>query len=141
MRQLYDEAVAAGKITPQLIMAAETNLAAEVVPVQPREVTAAKQATQLTQREPPVVKVVKEHPVVTVYQTKVVPPSDAMEAELLATVSVSPSDMKALAASRAKAVQAYLLQTGKVEAARLFLKEDQATGLRSDGSRVYLQFQ
>ena len=45
-----------------------------------------------------------------------------------------------LAASRAKAVQSYLAQTGKVEAARLFLKEDQTAGLRSDGSRVYLQF-
>jgi len=44
-----------------------------------------------------------------------------------------------LAAERAKAVQAYLLQSGKVEASRLFLKEDE-NGLRSDGSRVYLQF-
>jgi len=41
---------------------------------------------------------------------------------------------------RAKAVQAYLLPTGKVEAARLFLREYQTAGLRSDGSRVYLQF-
>jgi hypothetical protein len=45
-----------------------------------------------------------------------------------------------LAASRAKAVQAYLLQAGKVEAARLFLKQSESGGLRSDGSRVYLQF-
>ena len=34
----------------------------------------------------------------------------------------------------------YLLQTGKVEAARLFLTENQTGGVRSDGSRVYLQF-
>jgi flagellar motor protein MotB len=45
-----------------------------------------------------------------------------------------------LAANRAKAVQAYILQAGKVEAGRLFLKESQADGLRQDGSRVYLQF-
>ena len=64
-----------------------------------------------------------------------------MEAVLLATYPVAESDLETLAASRAKAVRAYLLQTGKVEAARLFLKESQAAGLRSDGSRVYLQFQ
>ena len=63
-----------------------------------------------------------------------------MEAVLLTTFAVSESDLETLAASRAKAVRAYMLQTGKVEASRLFLKEDQAAGLRSDGSRVYLQF-
>jgi hypothetical protein len=30
--------------------------------------------------------------------------------------------------------------TGKVEVARLFLTENQTGGVRSDGSRVYLQF-
>jgi hypothetical protein len=34
----------------------------------------------------------------------------------------------------------YLLQTGKVEAARLFLAENQTGGVRSDGSRAYLEF-
>ena len=63
-----------------------------------------------------------------------------MEAVLLATFPIGENDLETLAASRAKAVRAYLLQTGKVEAARLFLKEDQTAGLRSDGSRVYLQF-
>ena len=74
------------------------------------------------------------------YQTKLVPPPDPMEAILLATFPVDESDLETLAASRAKAVRAYLLQSGKVEAARLFLMENQATGLRNDGSRVYLQF-
>jgi hypothetical protein len=83
---------------------------------------------------------VKNQTAGTGYQTKLVPPPDPMEAALLTTFPVSQSDLEALAASRAKAVQAYLLQTGKVEAARLFLKEDQTAGLRSDGSRVYLQF-
>ena len=55
-------------------------------------------------------------------------------------VSVSQSDLEALAASRAKTVQAYLLQTGKVAASRLFLKQSESGSLRSDGSRVYLQF-
>jgi len=139
MQQLYDEAVADGKITPQLIVVAKTNLAANVVQVQPRKLIAEKQATQLMQRE---TSAVKNQPAGTNYnyQTKLVPPPDSMEAELLATFSVGQNDLETLAASRAKAVQAYLLQTGKVEAARLFLKEDQTAGLRSDGSRVYLQF-
>ena len=138
MKTLYDEAVANGKITPQLIVVAKTNLAADVPQVQqPRTAASAKQATQLMQRK---TIVVKKQPIVTSYQTAMVPPPDSMEAELLATFSVSQSDLETLAASRAKAVQAYLLQTGKVEAARLFLKEDQTAGLRSDGSRVYLQF-
>jgi hypothetical protein len=41
---------------------------------------------------------------------------------------------------RAKAVRAYVLSTGKVEASRLYLTENQTGGVRSDGSRVYLQF-
>ena len=63
-----------------------------------------------------------------------------MEAVLLATFPVSPGDLATLAASRAQTVQAYILQTGKVEASRLFLKTSAAAGARSDGSRVYLQF-
>ena len=63
-----------------------------------------------------------------------------MEAVLLVTFPVSPGDLETLAASRAKVVQAYILQTGKVEASRLFLKAGTAEGVRSDGSRVYLQF-
>jgi hypothetical protein len=82
----------------------------------------------------------KKQPAGAAYQTKLVPLPDPMEAVLLATIPVSQSDLEALAASRAKAVQAYLLQTGKVEASRLFLKESRAEGVRSDGSRVYLQF-
>ena len=82
----------------------------------------------------------KNQPAGAAYQTKLVPPPDPMEAVLLATYPVSQSDLEALAASRAKAVQAYLLQTGKVAASRLFLKQSEAGGLRSDGSRVYLQF-
>jgi hypothetical protein len=63
-----------------------------------------------------------------------------MEALLLATIPVTDGDFEALASERAKAVRAYILQTGKVEATRLFLAENQTGGVRSDGSRVYLQF-
>jgi hypothetical protein len=73
-------------------------------------------------------------------QTPVVSlPADA-ETLLLATYPVTDADLETLAAARAQAVQTYLLQSGKVEAARLFLKSASAGGLRQDGSRVYLQF-
>jgi flagellar motor protein MotB len=136
LKALFAEAVAGNKITPELI-AANTNLAAYVAQIQPRGATSTKQGTQLMQ---PDGSAVKNQPAGTGYQSKLVPPPDPMEAALLTTFPVSQSDLEALAASRAKAVQDYLLQTGKVEAARLFLKEDPTAGLRSDGSRVYLQF-
>jgi hypothetical protein len=59
---------------------------------------------------------------------------------LAAIIPVSDSDLATLAADRAKAVRAYILQTGKVEATRIFLVENQTTGVRSDGNRAYLQF-
>ena len=137
VKALFAEAVAGNKISPELI-AANTNLAAYVAQIQkPRGVTGAKQGTKMMQ---PNASAVKNQTDGTASQTKSAPPSDPMEAALLTTFPVSQIDLETLAASRAKAVQAYLLQTGKVEAARLFLKEDQTAGLRSGGSRVYLQF-
>jgi hypothetical protein len=134
VKKIYYEAVANDKITPQLI-AANTNLAAYAASVLPKAVE--KGATKLMKSGP----TVKEQAAATAaYQTKLVPPPDPMEAVLLATYPIGENDLEKLAASRAKAVRAYLLQSGKVEAARLFLKESQAEGLRSDGSRVYLQF-
>jgi hypothetical protein len=126
---------AAGKITPELL-AANTNLAAYAAKVLPRNLALEKGATQLMRSDTSAAK----QSAAVVYQTQLVPPPDPMEAVILATYPVSDSDLEALAASRAKAVQAYVLQTGKVAAARLFLKESQAGGLRADGSRVYLQF-
>ena len=64
-----------------------------------------------------------------------------MEAVLLSTIPISDSGLESLATERAKAVRAYLLQTGKVEDTRLFLNANQTGGERSDGSRAYLQFQ
>ena len=137
MKKIYVEAEAAGKITPELI-AANTNLAAYAAQVLPRKAIASKGATQLMQTEK---SAEKNQPAAgAAYQTKLVPPPDPMEAVLLATFPVSQNDLEALAASRAKAVQAYILQSGKVEASRLFLKAGAAEGVRSDGSRVYLQF-
>jgi hypothetical protein len=136
VKKIYAEAEAAGKITPELI-AANTNLALYAAQVLPHKAIAGKGAMQLMQTKK---SAVKNQSAGTDYQTKLVPPPDPMEAVLLATFTVSQSDLEALAASRAKAVQAYILQTGKVEAPRLFLTVGAAEGVRSDGSRVYLQF-
>jgi hypothetical protein len=65
---------------------------------------------------------------------------DVMETLLLATYPVTEADLTTLAAARARAVQDYLLQSGRVTAARLFLKNESAGGVRQQGSRVYLQF-
>lgn len=133
IKKLYGEAVADGKITPQLI-AADTNLAVYAALVLPRRLVEEKGATKL-------MTVAKNgSDTNTVYRTKLVPPPDPMEAVLLATFPVDASELGTLAADRAKAVRAYLLATGKVEAKRLFLMENQTGGVRSNGSRVYLQF-
>ncbi len=63
-----------------------------------------------------------------------------MEVVLVASIPVTDNDFEALVSERAKAVRAYILATGKVEAKRLFLAENQTGGVRSDGSRAYLQF-
>jgi hypothetical protein len=133
VKKLYGEAVAAGKITPQLI-ATDTNLAAYAAQVLPRRLAEEKGATELM--------TVARNRIATntIYQTKLVPPPGPMEAVLLATFPVGASDLETLAADRAKAVRAYILATGKVEAARLFLTENQTGGVRRDGSRAYLQF-
>jgi len=132
VKKIYDEAVGAGKISPELV-AANTNLAAYVAQVLPRKVSLEKGATKLMNSGR---AAAKKSAVPAVYQTKLVPPPDPTEALLLVTYPVSEADLDALAAQRAKAVQAYLLQNGQVTAARLFLTDAR----RSDGSRVYLQF-
>jgi hypothetical protein len=137
VKKIYAEAVAVGKITPALI-AANTNLAAYAAQVLPRKAIAGKGATQLIQAKKSAVK--NQSAAGTTYQTKLVPPPDPMEAVLLATFNISQNDLEVLASNRAKAVQACILQTGKVEASRLFLKAGAAEGVRSDGCRVYLQF-
>ena len=129
VKKLYGQAVADRKVTPQLL-AANTNLAVYAAGVLPKT-KSIKGATQL------VTATARPGSAAPVYQTKLVPPPTPTEAVLLATLPVDDSVLGTLAADRAKAVQAYLLQTGKVDASRLFLKE---SGSRQDGSRVYLQF-
>jgi len=134
VRKLYAQAVADGKVTPQLL-AADTNLAVYAAGVLPK-IKSLKGATQLVKSR----AANGSAATAPVYQTKLVPPPSPTEAVLLATLPVNDNDLEALAASRTAAVQNDLLQTGKVDASRLFLKAGTVEGLRRDGSRVYLQF-
>jgi hypothetical protein len=136
LRKLYAEAVASGKLSPAII-AANTNLAAIAgqIPVPSSQVQ--KGGLMLARHS----SAATGKPAVILAPDTVMPPVDPLESLLAALVPVNDSDLATLAADRAKAVRAYLIETGKVEAARLFLTEGQAGGVRADGSRVYLQFQ
>jgi hypothetical protein len=139
VQKLFSEAQAAGKITPELL-ATNGNLAAAVAQIAARRPDPQKGASLLMKQA---ATSTTNAPVTAVAgtQSKLAPPADPMEMLLLVTLPVSNSDLEALATARAKAVRAYILQTGKVEDARLFLTQTQTSGVRSDGSRVYLQFQ
>jgi hypothetical protein len=134
VKKFYSAALADKKITPELL-AANTNLAAFAAQVLPRKLTGEKGVSQLSQATPSNDAKKTSTPV---YQTKLVPPPDAIEAVLLATFPAGVEEMEAIAAARAKVVQDYLLPSGQVEAGRLFLTT--GTSLRRDGSRAYLQF-
>jgi len=135
VRKLYNEALSDGKITPAII-AASTNLTAIAAQIK-SHVSSEKGATLLAKGSQ---TGVSKSPAVST-QSKLPPLADPKEALLAAVIPVGDGDLETLAANRAKAVRAYILQTGKVEATRLFLTEGQTGGMRSEGSRVYLQFQ
>ena len=138
VQQLFGEAQADGRITAAFI-AANTNLAAVLAQIKPRFST--EKGAQALTRQTSASASKPDPTTVATTQSKLAPPADPMEVLLLAAIPISDSDLEALAAERAKAVRAYILQTGKVEATRLFLTENQTGGVRSDGSRAYLQFQ
>lgn len=131
VKKIYAEAVADGKVTPQLV-AANSNLIAYADAVLPRKIVYAKGATKLKNSG-----TASPTKPTTAYQSKLVPLPDPTEAVLLATFTVNAGDLAMLAANRAKAVQTYLLASGKVTAGRLFLKQGES---RHDGSKVILSF-
>ena len=138
VKKLYGEALDKGVINTAFI-AASTNLSAIAAQIPSRSGRIEKGATILMKGLPATAPKPSQAAGVS-NQTKSAAPADPMEALLLATIPVTDGDFEALASERAKAVRAYLLQTGRVEAARLFLTENQTGGVRSDGSRAYLQF-
>ena len=135
VKKLYHEALADGRITPGII-AANTNLTTIAAQVPSRSSKIDKGAMFLVKKSEPAAT--KSSAVSA--QPKLAAIADPMEALLAAMIPVSDNDLTTLAADRAKAVRDYILQTGKVEAARIFLVENQTTGVRSDGNRAYLQF-
>jgi hypothetical protein len=140
LKQIYDAAVASGKINAEFI-AAHTNLAAfaaSILPKPARPAAAAKGATLLVN---PSTAAPKPEAAGANYPSRLTPPPDATEAVLLATVSVTDEDLETLAAARAARVRDYLVETGKVEASRVFLKSGQTESFRKDGSRAWLQLQ
>jgi hypothetical protein len=138
VKQLYSEAVGKGVINAAFI-AANTNFIAIAAQIPSRSGKTEKSATRLMQRSSATAP--KSSNVAGVSnQTKPAAPTDPMEALLLAALPVTDGDFEALASERAKAVRTYIISTGKVEAARLFLAENQSGGVKANGSRVYLQF-
>jgi hypothetical protein len=138
VKKLYGEALDKGVINSAFI-AAHTNLAALAAQIPSRSAKIVKGAT-LLMKGPPATEPKSSKAAGVSTQTKPAAPTDPMEALLLAAIPVTDGEFETLASDRAKAVRAYILQTGKVEAARLFLAESQTGGVRSDGSRAYLQF-
>jgi hypothetical protein len=134
VKKLYSEAVGKGVINTALI-AANTNLATLAAQIKPAPVEAEKGATQLMNNRAATTPKPAKAGAATATM-----PTDPKELLLLASIPVTDSDFETLATDRARAVLAYILQTGKVEAGRLFLTENKTGGVRSDGSRVYLQF-
>jgi hypothetical protein len=138
VKKLFSEAEAGGKITPALI-AENTNLTAAVAQVIARKLTPKKGAEFLMKAEQTTAP--NSFGAAVSAQSKLLPAADPLETLVSATLPISDSDLEALATERAKAVRAYILKSGQVEDARLFLTENKTGGVRSDGSRVYLQFQ
>ncbi len=118
---MCSEAYKTHKITPEFI-AAHTNLAAYVAQAATLIPSIKKGASLLLKHRP----ATGHEESVARPVTKLIPPPEPVEALLLATFPVSDSDLETLAASRAKAVQAYLLQVGKVDAGRIFLTSSSA---------------
>lgn len=95
-------------------------------------------ATELLHRENAPAPVVSPTPGAGESSTAV---ADPFEVALLNSISVPDDDFQTLASNRAKAAREYILQGGKVEAERVFLTESKATGLKTEGARVYLDLQ
>jgi hypothetical protein len=137
IQKMVAEAFAAHQLTPEMV-AANTNLAAYAAQAAAQAPASIKKGAQMLLRHATVAKAVPAAAAKPV--TKLVPPPSPMEALLLATFPVSDGDLETLAANRARAVQAYLLEYGKVSPARIFVTATGPDSLRRDGSRAYVQF-
>ena len=62
-----------------------------------------------------------------------------IEQILQSRIPIGDDELETLAAARAKTVRAYILRTGKVKPERVFLTETQPGGVKTDGSKAFLQ--
>ena len=140
VKKLYHEAWASHQITPEML-AANTNIADAVAQLRAKTPKIDKGATILVKGVPPPTTPAAGTMAGSSSELQLPPVTDPMEVVLLASIPVTDNDFEALVSDRAKTVHAYILASGKVEATQLFLAENQTGGVRSEGSRVYLQFQ
>jgi len=139
VKKFYQEAWAKNQITPAML-AANTNIASAVAQLKSKNAKVEKDATILLKGVPVPAEPASGTMTAASSALKLPPVADPTEVVLLASIPVTDNDFETLASDRAKAVRTYILATGKVQATRLFLTENQTGGVRSDGSRVYLQF-
>ena len=139
VNKLYQEAWAKNQITPAMLVA-NTNIASAVAQLKSKKAKVEKDATILLKGVPGPEEPASGTMTAAPSALKLPPVADPTEVVLLASIPVNDNDFEALASDRAKAVRVYILATDKVQATRLFLTENQTGGVRSDGSRVYLQF-
>ncbi len=122
-----------------------TTLAEEIPPIASRPSAPAHGATALLSPPKPAQPIVDANLASASSQTTGTeaprPAENATEMAqaLMDAMVLTDADLATLAADRAKAVREYVLQTGKVEAERIFLAEKPSGGFRNDGSRAYLQ--
>lgn len=139
VRQLYDQALKDGTITPALFQA-NTNLAVIASQIKAPLPQNVKLAILLVQRSQSKSSPNRSNvPVVAPASGGLAPPADPREALLTAIIPISDGDFGTLALERARAVRGYILESGKVEAGRLFLEQNSTGGLRRDGSKIYLE--
>ena len=149
LQKLYDEASSKGPAQPPTGNAPATNqTAAPAIPItkkQPRPEEITRGATMLMQsKTAPTTALPATATTATsangtataAQSTEVV---GETEQALLNSIAISDSDFETLASDRAKAVRAYILQTGKVEPERIFLTESQPGGVKTNGSKAFLQ--
>ena len=137
IKTLYADALSKGLIVTSSSATAGGSNAQVPPPALFRTVETKRGATELLQKEkistPTATRANLEPSTTTV--------TDPFELALLNSISLSDDDFQTLAANRAKAVRDYILQSGKVESARVFLTENKSGGLKNEGPRVYLELQ
>jgi Domain of Unknown Function (DUF748) len=149
LQKLYDEASSKEPVPPPITNAPATNQTAApaiaITKKQTRTVGTTKGATMLMQHKaaPPTALLATattasstNAPATGSQSTEVI---GEIEQALLNSIAISDSDFETLASDRAKAVRDYILQTGKVEAERIFINESQPGGVKTNGSKVFLQ--